>query len=175
VVDTQRGAYFTVVAEVGNEGVTDGLETGVGGAVDGCHAISVGWLAANSAGSGRPTARPPRPRPPRSHTETAPRWHRAWAPHTDTPLAVSSTLPPIPGITPTRCRSRATRHGIDRVIHHCVPPAAAPRGSGSPHSIHHLRGLLRASFAAADLIAGAPPGLTTHSTAGLDVSRARGV
>ncbi len=27
-VDTQRGAYFTAVAEVGGEGVTDGLETG---------------------------------------------------------------------------------------------------------------------------------------------------
>lgn len=42
VVDTQRGAYFTVVTEVGSKGVTDSLETGVGGAVDGCHATSAG-------------------------------------------------------------------------------------------------------------------------------------
>ena len=36
------GAYFTVVTEVGSKGVPDGLETGIGGAVDGCHATSAG-------------------------------------------------------------------------------------------------------------------------------------
>src|SRR5262245_39457727 len=34
-VDTQRGAHFTVITEVGRESLPDGLETGIDAAVDG--------------------------------------------------------------------------------------------------------------------------------------------